>query len=63
MSPAAGRPDPFTLVFPDSKNGYLRRQNWRGRIWIPALRRAGLASFRTYDLRHTCAPRSPRLMG
>ena len=55
MSPAAGRPDPFTLVFSDSKNGYLRRQNWRRRIWIPALRRAGLAYFRTYHLRHTCA--------
>ena len=52
---AAGRPDPFALVFPDSEGGYLRRQNWRRRVWIPALERAGLAYFRTYDLRHTCA--------
>jgi integrase len=52
---AAGRPDPFQLVFPDSEGGYLRRQNWRRRIWVPALQRAGLAYFRTYDLRHTCA--------
>ena len=52
---ARGRPDPQALVFGDSKGGHHRRQNWRRRVWIPALRRAGLAYFRTYDLRHTCA--------
>jgi integrase len=52
---ARGRPDPFALVFGDSEGGYLRRQNWRRRIWIPALQRAGLTYFRSYDLRHTCA--------
>lgn len=52
---AAGRPDPFALVFPDSEGGYLRRQNWRRRVWMRALDRAGLTYFRTYDLRHTCA--------
>src|SRR5207302_7023076 len=25
------------------------------RVWIPALERAGVAYFRAYDLRHTCA--------
>ena len=52
---ARGRPDPSTLVFPDSEGGHLRRQNWRRRIWIPALERAGIPYFRSYDLRHTCA--------
>jgi integrase len=32
-----GRPDVRTLVFPDAVGGYLRRQNWRRRVWIPAL--------------------------
>jgi len=52
---AAGRPDPFALVFADSAGGYHRRQNWRRRVWISALERAGVAYFRPYDLRHTCA--------
>jgi integrase len=52
---AAGKPDPFALVFADSAGGYHRRQNWRRRVWIPALERAGVAYFRPYDLRHTCA--------
>jgi hypothetical protein len=50
-----GRPERDTLVFPDSAGGHLRRQNWRRRVWIPALERAGVAYFRSYDLRHTCA--------
>ena len=52
---ALGRPDPRTLVFGDTKGGHLRRQNWRQRIWIPALAAAGEPYFRPYDLRHTCA--------
>ncbi len=52
---ARGHPDPTTLVFPDSTGGHLRRQNWRRRVWIPALETAGVAYFRSYDLRHTCA--------
>jgi integrase len=52
---ARGRPHPGTLVFPDSQGGHLRRQNWRRRVWIPALERAGVPYFRSYDLRHTCA--------
>ena len=52
---AQGRPDHSALVFPDSEGGHLRRQNWRRRVWIPALERAGVAYFRSYDLRHTCA--------
>ena len=52
---ARGRPDPTALVFPDSAGGHLRRQDWRQRVWIPALERAGIAYLRSYDLRHTCA--------
>jgi integrase len=52
---ARGRPEPGTLVFPDSQGGHLRRQNWRRRVWIPALERAGVPYFRSYYLRHTCA--------
>jgi integrase len=52
---AQGRPAPDALVFADSAGGHLRRQNWRRRVWIPALERAGVPYFRSYDLRHTCA--------
>ncbi len=52
---AQGRPALDRLVFPDTISGHLRRQNWRRRAWIPALKQAGLAYFRPYDLRHTCA--------
>ena len=52
---AHGRPPLDQLVFPDSAGGHLRRQNWRRRVWIPALERAGVPYFRSYDLRHTCA--------
>jgi integrase len=52
---AQGRPAHDTLVFPDAAGGHLRRQNWRRRVWVPALERAGVPYFRSYDLRHTCA--------
>jgi len=52
---AQGRPAGDRLVFPDSAGGHLRRQNWRRRVWVPALERAGVSYFRSYDLRHTCA--------
>jgi integrase len=52
---ARGRPQRHELVFPDSQGGHLRRHNWRRRVWIPALERARVAYFRSYDLRHTCA--------
>jgi integrase len=35
---AAGEPEFHSLVFPDGRGGFLRRQNWRKRVWLPALR-------------------------
>jgi integrase len=52
---AQGRPASDSLVFPDASGGYICRQNWRQRVWVPALRAAAVAYFRPYDLRHTCA--------
>lgn len=37
---AVGRPERRSLVFPDTRGGHLRRQNWRKRTWVPALQRA-----------------------
>ena len=51
----AGQPAERELVFPDDAGGHLRRQNWRQRVWMPALLEAGVGYFRPYDLRHTCA--------
>ncbi len=34
---AKGKPSLEDLVFPDSRGGPLRRQNWRQRVWISAL--------------------------
>jgi integrase len=52
---ARGRPSQREPVFPDTAGGYLRRQNWRQRVWIPALERAAIEYFRPHDLRHSCA--------
>ncbi|MCG5462691.1 hypothetical protein MED01_000796 [Micromonospora sp. MED01] len=39
---AADDPDPRTLVFHDRVGRPLRRSNFRRRIWLPSLVRAGL---------------------
>ncbi len=44
-------PEGDALVFPAPEGGYLRRQNFRKRVWQPALKATGL-SFRFHDLRH-----------
>ncbi|NYF56475.1 hypothetical protein [Micromonospora purpureochromogenes] len=38
----AGNPDPRTLVFRDRVGRPLRRSNFRRRVWLPSLVRAGL---------------------
>jgi integrase len=43
------------LVFPAPTGGYLRIENFRKRVWQPAITAAGVAPLRIHDLRHTCA--------
>ncbi len=41
--------------FVGSNGGPLEYSNWRSRIWIPALSRAGISGLSFHDLRHTAA--------
>jgi integrase len=41
------------LVFPAEEGGPLRRSNFRGRVWLPATRKAGFDGLRFHDLRHS----------
>ncbi|MDQ3353674.1 MAG: site-specific integrase, partial [Actinomycetota bacterium] len=43
------------LVFAAPEGGFLRLENFRKRVWQPAVAEAGLAPIRIHDLRHTCA--------
>ena len=43
------------LVFPAPEGGFLRIENFRKRVWNPAVHVAGVAPLRLHDLRHTCA--------
>lgn len=47
--------DPNALVFTTEAGAPLRNNNWRSRVWTPALQEARLPSVRIHDLRHTCA--------
>jgi integrase len=40
-------------VFTSDKGGTLRTSNFRAKVWLPAVRAAGLAPLRPHDLRHT----------
>jgi integrase len=40
-------------VFTAEKGGVLRTSNFRIKVWLPAVREAGLAPLRPHDLRHT----------
>ena len=40
------------LLFPSPEGAYLRRHNFRQRVWAPALRTTGL-NYRFHDLRHS----------
>jgi integrase len=46
--------DPQALIFTTGGKP-LRGSNWRNRVWLPALKQAGLPAIRIHDLRHTCA--------
>jgi integrase len=43
------------LVFPAPEGGFLRLENFRKRVWQPAVAAAGVGPLRVHDLRHTCA--------
>jgi integrase len=54
---AAFPPGSDRRVFTAEGGGTIRRSNFRRRVWLPALRNAGIAKPwpRLYDLRHTAA--------
>jgi integrase len=43
------------LLFPAARGGHIDLEKFRHREWTPALRAAGIAHRRIYDLRHTYA--------
>lgn len=43
------------LVFPAEQGGFLRRSNFRRRVWLPAVRASVGEPMRFHDLRHTHA--------
>lgn len=45
--------DPNGLVFTSAPGGVLRNQNFRRRVFDPAVARAGVGPLRPHDLRHT----------
>jgi len=51
----AGVKDPDGWVFPAPEGGPLRRNGFRSRFWLPAVKAASLPGLRFHDLRHTHA--------
>lgn len=47
--------DPDELLFPNTEGGPLEYSNWRRRIWVPAVEKAGLDGLNFHDLRRTNA--------
>jgi integrase len=45
--------DAFVFVMPDGEP--LRYENWRRRVWLPAVAAASLGSLTFHDLRRACA--------
>jgi integrase len=48
-------PERDGVLFPASEGGRINIDNFRGREWVPALKAAGIAHRRIYDMRHTFA--------
>ncbi|MGH3428888.1 MAG: tyrosine-type recombinase/integrase, partial [Mycobacteriales bacterium] len=48
-------PNPLVLVFPSPQGEILNDDNFRHRVFAPAVRRTNIAGFRFHDLRHTYA--------
>ncbi len=46
---------PESPVFQDDDGGYVRRSNFRTRVWLPALEAAGLQGLTFHGLRHSAA--------
>jgi integrase len=44
--------NPGELVFTAPDGGFIRRTNWRRRVWAPALAKARVSGVRPHDLRH-----------
>ena len=47
--------DPDELLFPNTEGGPLEYSNWRRRVWVPAVKQAGVANLGFHDLRRTNA--------
>jgi len=52
---AARPPNSLGLVFPSPKGEILNDDNFRHRVFAPAVRRSGIGPVRFHDLRHTYA--------
>ena len=50
-----GHVEPNDYVFQAPEGGPLRRTNFRGRVWEPAVRAAGLDGLTFHGLRHSAA--------
>src|SRR5262245_52923859 len=48
-------PEREGILFPAAGGGRIDINNWRSREWTPALKAAGVAHRRIYDMRHTFA--------
>jgi integrase len=51
----ARKPNELHLVFPSTEGHILNDDNFRHRVFAPAVRRSKLTGFRFHDLRHTYA--------